>query len=399
MSDCAFIVEEEEIKTKIPCHKYILGCCSWEFYKLFYLMEGDSKVTVSDVSLNVVKKCLEFIYKETTEIDMEIVWDVLKLGKRFKINNLIEFCEKFLAKNVDEENVFIVFENSAELELGNVVRTVCVDILGRLQLDEYGSFFKMSQESIIFFLESDKSNKKEIEIFRLINQWAEHKCKQNKEIVNSTNKIRVLGEAVNKIRFGTMTIEEFTECILYEHCFLTDKQTVDILKCIGSSGEHDCGFSSIERYGILKTITVSGDIVSSHKSIWYPTEFSSNNPINLVGMGIYGRKTNITSKSVKFIIKLKCDERINFVSKNEFEINFDGTDKIYQVIFKVPIPLEANLLYTAKMKDNSADDYCEYFCRDCEDEDEDVGTFADDGHNTFVMRNNGFINSFIFHNV
>lgn len=43
--------------------------------------------------------------------------------------------------------------------------------------------------------------------------------------------------------------------------------------------------------------------------------------------------------------------------------------------------------------------YCEYFCRDCEDEDEDVGTFADDGHNTFVMRNNGFINSFIFHNV
>lgn len=147
-----------------------------------------------------------------------------------------------------------------------------------------------------------------------------------------------------------------TECILYEHCFLTDKQTVDILKCIGSSGEHDCGFSSIERYGILKTITVSGDIVSSHKSIWYPTEFSSNNPINLVGMGIYGRKTNITSKSVKFIIKLKCDERINFVSKNEFEINFDGTDKIYQVIFKVPIPLEANLLYTAKMKDNSADD-------------------------------------------
>lgn len=98
MSDCSFIVQDGENKIKLPAHKYVLGGCSWEFYNFFFLMEAASnEIPITDVSVEVVKIFLEFIYRESVQLNNEIIWDVLKLAERYSVKGVKVCCDEFLS--------------------------------------------------------------------------------------------------------------------------------------------------------------------------------------------------------------------------------------------------------------------------------------------------------------
>lgn len=118
MSDCAFVVQNGSEQIKLPAHKYVLGGSSYEFYNLFFLMEaGSNEIPITDFSEEVVKKFLELIYKESAELSMDIIWDVLNLSKRYAVEGLKSFCGKVLAEHISDENVLELLDKASVYEL------------------------------------------------------------------------------------------------------------------------------------------------------------------------------------------------------------------------------------------------------------------------------------------
>lgn len=343
MSDCVFVIQDGDKTIKIPCHKYILGSCSWEFYNLFYSMKADSiYIPIANFSCDVVKKFLEFIYKETTELDMKTVWDILKLAKKFGVKKLIDFCSCFLSKNVREENLIQIIQKSTEFELQEELLINCIKVIGRLKLDFFTAafFFQLSRNGLNNILKSDYLDVEEIDLFRFVDNWAENICTQNKKLINGRNKRLALGDIVNNIRFGTMSINQFAKCTKNE-CFLTAQQIVDIFNSITSHGEYKCKFSSIRRLPTINHISFTSrenTISLAHVNPTGVFKFSVNEEKLILGFGYYGT-TRISTK--KLFLQLKYIESNVIIHQSTVKnIEFDGTSEINQFLFKKPIVLE-----------------------------------------------------------
>lgn len=347
MSDCAFVVEDGENTIKIPCHKYILGCCSWEFYNLFYLMKAESSdIPIADVSLQVATKFLEFVYKEMTELSMETVWDILKLAKRFGVAKLVHFCDTFLCDNVKEDNLVQIIEKSTEFDMEKL-RTECITFMGRSKVDYFKSplFLNISKDGLQTIIASDNLNKNEIEVFRFVNNWAENYCARNEKPPNSINKRIALGNVLMKIRFGVMTLSEFTECTNNES-LLTNDQIVDIFNCIGSNGNHRSKFSSIKRKQTSETHTLfNGNFNSLNNgcSTEY-FEFSVSEDTIIIGFGILGSTDVYKNQEIHILLLKDNDETI--IVQNNFIVDFDGSKKINNLYLKKQITLKSSSRYT-----------------------------------------------------
>lgn len=346
MSDCAFVVEEGDEKLKIPCHKYILGCCSWEFYNLFYLLTAESSdIPIVDVSSNVVEMFVEFVYKETTVLDMETVWDVLKLAKRFDVKKLISFCEIFISENVADENLFEVIENSTDFDFADKLKTECVKLLGRSQIDYFKPdiwhpFFELSKEGLAFILKSDHMDKEEIEIFRFVNSWAENRCVRQNKPINSLHKRLFLGDVVKHIRFGTLTFVEFGECTNNES-ILTYQQITDVFNCIVSNGEQVCQFPAVKRLP-TKTKILFGSCFDyqEYRKLQDVFILSVNRPKILIGFGILGSRSACNQK---LVVQIRCSDDVIYESNEE--IQFDGSQKIYDLLLNKDMILKGDQKY------------------------------------------------------
>lgn len=369
MSDCRFVVNKGNKSTKIPCHKYILGACSWEFYNLFYLMESNSSdIPITKISLDAVKMFLEFVYKETTELNMSNIWDVLKLAKRYNVNSLKVFCEGFLSENLKNKNVLTVIDNSNEFKLDNELIKKCFLHIsrskGRFIKNMSFSFHEMRQDGLKTLLKSNELTNKEIQIFRAVNSWAEYKCYNNNIEINSNNKRMALGDALKHIRFPLMTVSEFTECVENDS-FLTDKQQIEIFKYIGTSGKSKCKFSTFKRNEILKNITLSpfgGYSNRKRDTFEFKIKFKFNVAVRLHGFEINGRTPNSSGlhTPVKFTIKL-LDASGNTIHKNDATVIFDGTKKLHTIYFNNYIQLNSGMFYTGILKDTTTHGDLEYF--------------------------------------
>lgn len=318
---------------------------------MFYLFTVESSdIPITGVSLIVVEKFLEFVYKEITELDMETVWDVLILAKRFAVKKLINFCEYFLSENVKDENFVEIVEKSTEFELGDKLRTECVKLIARSEIDYFncspGSpFFDLSKDGLNIILKSNFLDREEIELFRFVNAWSENNCALAGQPINSENKRLALGDAVKNIRFGCFSFVEFSECTKKDS-ILTPTQMIDVFNCIGSNGTDECQFSSVKRMTTTKQILLTGSYSNDPRlylSLNDNFTFSLNEAKILIGFGIFGTKE---PQYHELNLQLKLDGDNQIIYKASHEIQFDWSSKIYDLRLKKEIVLEANKKYS-----------------------------------------------------
>lgn len=350
MSDCAFVIEEGVNKRKFPCHKYILGASSWEFYNYFYLMVVDSnEIPISDVSAMGLTMFLEFLYKETTELDMIRIWDVVNLAVRFAVNNLKKFCEDFLLKQVNSRNVFFMFERSSEYNMETLMKA-CVKLmyLNDFEFSESPALLHLSKVSLTKLIKSDDLLLKEIVIFRAVNRWAENYCRQNNKIVNSENKRFVLADSFKFIRFGLMTNAEFVECT-GNHPFLSDREIRDIFVDIGSNNILPSAFSSISRNGTRKSLLYKPQNTFKHrlhKNIHMG--FKVSKYVKFLGFGLYEQQICLNgAKCPRFEL---VSEGLQLYNSSDIEILYDRTTKMYEFLIKDGLFIEANKPYFLKVE-------------------------------------------------
>lgn len=368
MSDCSFILNNGTKRIEIKSHKLILGSCSSEFFNLYFLCGATNlnEIIVSDVTEHALNVFVYFVYKETADLNLTIIWDVLKLAKIYSVQSLLRFCGVFLEKSITNENVFSILDKISKFDLPHC-ESKCMAILGQSSVGIYQNpyFYSISQESLKKLLNFDKLPGKEIEIYQAVLKWAEKFCEKNYRRSTTENKRFALGTSVNLIRFPSMPIEEFNICT--NDTILTKDEIIDIFRNIASGGATDTKFSSVKRQSDRKMgeIPANTEIRFCHlinpnftfqmkdflkfENNYVNEAFLTiqvNKPILLHGCSVYGR----TSKGLTEQID---DEDVNIsLYHNDFMIDtfdtnlrYDGTNKLYSVYLNRPVFLYANKKY------------------------------------------------------
>ena len=105
-SDVTFIVNE----TKFKAHKCILASRCKVFANMFSVGMRESQesvITVQDISPQIFKHLLEFIYTDCIPqpLSNELTIEILVAANKYGMDRLKRLCEKQLVQVIDLENV------------------------------------------------------------------------------------------------------------------------------------------------------------------------------------------------------------------------------------------------------------------------------------------------------
>lgn len=163
-----------------------------------------------------------------------------------------------------------------------------------------------------------------------------------------------------------MELNDFALCTL-NNSILTPSEVLQIIQFIGSNGETECKFSAKKRNLLLQTLRIDWKDEASLKGNCYFTHYkiftiSVNKPIHFHGFGMVGRTEKSLEKPDLWIIQLKQSDTV--LLESLVEINYDGTDKTYDLLFDNSICLKPNIQYTAYIHSDKIGSVEYFYSRD-----------------------------------
>ena len=221
ISDITFSVNnssahQQQSALLIPAHKYVLAISSPVFFAMFYGHMADAARTVelADCDSDSFLELLRFVYCDEAELTGSNVIQVLYLAKKYMIPALSEQCTRFLQENLDANNVFVVLPGAQTYGEAALVEK-CWETVDQTSKEAMKSeaFVRVSHELLTAVLERDSLTAREVDIFRAVDRWVEHQSQETGREPTGEQKRKTLGEAINLIRFPTMTEKEFASVV------------------------------------------------------------------------------------------------------------------------------------------------------------------------------------------
>lgn len=157
---------------------------------------------------------------------------LLYTAKKYLIENLQEKCKQFIERNIDIHNVCDILEQSIFFEEKDLT-SKCMSIISSDPASVFASegFGNLSSSTLAKVFDNEQLNSPEVKIFDAAISWAKLKCEEMFPTIEDQRKM--LGEALYKIRFPTMSLEDFTGCLM--KCkILTDEEELLCYRVIGS---------------------------------------------------------------------------------------------------------------------------------------------------------------------
>jgi len=128
------------------------------------------------------------------------------------------------------------------------IQKKCQDLFSKetAEIIHSNSFMEISQRALSSFLDVNETNTVEFVLFLRIKQWMQQKCEEEKVIVNGENMRRIIGDALWKIRFPTMTSQQFANSVSTIDGLMSDKEMIQVFKKISvfDNDDIDCPFSN-----------------------------------------------------------------------------------------------------------------------------------------------------------
>lgn len=365
-TDFEFIIGHK--KTIFNAHKLILAISSPVFaHDLYISKSGMNNLIMLDRSSENFKDFINFIYTGVLEITLGNIVDLLDLSEDFGITILTKKCEIFMKEGygIKKENVMKLWDRTSFNKLPNL-ELICFKIFqeNATELLDSIEFLQISHSTLGKIAGMEMLSCKEIKLFKAVNKWSEFQCKKNRLNITSENKRTFIGEILSKIRFGGMTLAEFSECS--RDCTpLTGDEIIDILQKLTKTSS-PCQVKLSKRIGQHKMgqFIRFVDGPSTNQVLEYPQcmnilSISVTRKIYLLGCGIYGRQQ--TSSGTRVSIQLN-DEDESILAGNSEEISFDGTDRVYEILFKYPVRLKPLKEYTFSKFSTDADNLGISYC-------------------------------------
>ncbi|XP_012541605.1 BTB/POZ domain-containing protein 1 isoform X2 [Monomorium pharaonis] len=216
-SDCNFIVGQEPQQQTLKGHKLFLAMSSPVFEAMFFggMAEKNDPIPIRDVQPEAFKALLEYIYTDKVELgSFELACELCYCAKKYMLPSLVEECTKYLWCDLSPKKACRAYE-FAKLFEEPVLMEKCLQII-RTKTDEVlkeSSWEDVELGTLIKVLEQDDLQiSSEIELFTAVERWAKAECsRKSLDPTNGKSLKSVIGNALLKIRFLSLTPQEFAE--------------------------------------------------------------------------------------------------------------------------------------------------------------------------------------------
>lgn len=223
-ADVHFLLGDEQQPERIPAHKSILSVGSDVFKAMFYgELKEEGDVRIVDASAAAFKEFLQYFYLDSVETTKSNVSDVVNLGKKYNVVGCLRICEKRLRADLSHRNVCSSYELAILFDLKKLKRKCEMLISAQTQeVLKSSDFVNCSRNVLGHILKLDRLSCSESDVFYGCIAWLKAAAKTDqvtKELVHNH-----LGDLFSEIRFGAMSIEEFSALLpSYQHLFLANE--------------------------------------------------------------------------------------------------------------------------------------------------------------------------------
>ena len=259
LSDIKFVVtdsqdESNSRQVRVPAHKLVLAISSPVFEAMFYgqMAEKGEEVELPDTDSHTLLEFLRFVYCDEVNLTIANVLGVLYVAKKYIVPTLADKCRSFLETKLDETNVLQILQEAKNLEESELEKrcwtlidantTICLKSDGVLTL---------RHDTLISFLKRENLYAEEVHVFEAVKRWAKAKCEE-KGLEPTGEALReILGNAVDFIRFPTMSQKEFAHHVVPTGILASD-ETLEVHHFLsGVTPATEMKFSCTKREGIL----------------------------------------------------------------------------------------------------------------------------------------------------
>ena len=216
-SDCKFIVGQEPDQQVMEGHKVFLAMSSPVFEAMFYgrMAEKNDPIPIKDVQPGAFKALLEYIYTDRVNLtSFELACELCYCAKKYMLPFLIEECKKYLWSDLSPKTACRAYE-FAKLFEEPAIGAKCLHIMGKEtnKVINEPSWGDVELDTIIKILDLDELHiTSELELFNALARWAKYECNRQSLDTSDQKSIKsVIGNALTKIRFLTLTPQEFAE--------------------------------------------------------------------------------------------------------------------------------------------------------------------------------------------
>ena len=113
--DLTFIVGDEQF----PCHRILVASCSPYFQALLthtFKENTLNSIILRDIEPEIFSSLLHYIYSRQIELDETNVQELLLASDMFQLDEVVQFCCRYLSISLCETNVLDIWKIANELE-------------------------------------------------------------------------------------------------------------------------------------------------------------------------------------------------------------------------------------------------------------------------------------------
>lgn len=327
----------------IPAHRIIVAPASSVLADMIgQTVNGNYLIEIDDLSHNSFMEILRYIYTDFLQITMDNAISTMNAARKYKLHYLEEKCINTIAAEIKADNVCTYFNNCTE---DNVIVERCLKLIRAetrpvLQSE---SFLTLTNEKMIKLLQIEGLNATEKDLYEAALKWAENACALSGVECSASNKRKMLNNGELLIRFPTMDINTFMECVQLDVDFFT-KEEIGELNISIAIGKNESKFYGDKRNSFEKMVgnvhvacdqssVIGNDYFYGQESDGF--EIKPNCGIILKGFGVYGL---LEPGRIKVTIEFTVFEpNVDQSRLLERSISCDGTQKVYPIMFDAPI--------------------------------------------------------------
>lgn len=248
--DCAdfyFIFNSNDSECiKIAAHKILLTQSSSVFLTMFNgSWEENDEVEITDASVDAFKEFLQFFYLDAIQLSLENVAEVMYLGNKYNVQECVEICVKFLKNSLDEKNIIWGYHLAIKYEQKRL-KDFCETIIGLLTKEVLVSdgFLHCDIDMLSHIVKLQRLNCSESDLFVALMQRIET-IGGDDSVAKTTARNETKDLMVRYIRFGAMSIEEWSSLSLSYHDLFSPEEYREIVHVIGMKDFYAAKFNRI----------------------------------------------------------------------------------------------------------------------------------------------------------
>ncbi|KAF7635352.1 BTB domain-containing protein [Meloidogyne graminicola] len=180
----------------------------------FGYLNNFQEIELIDIEKESFEALLTYLYTDSTQntINKDSVMSILYTAKKYAISGLENACISFLETCLTCENAFMLLAKARFFDEERLAKQ-CLEIIDEdaqeaLKADE---FITIDHETLCILLERNTLRVKELTLFNAVKRWAIEACRIQNLLSTPENQRKVLGKALNLIRFPLMNPADFAK--------------------------------------------------------------------------------------------------------------------------------------------------------------------------------------------